>query len=146
MTAPTTSQVLFSLVADASGNYTPGRILVAAAGNERIDHIHTRRSVPARGSTDFTVQLPAFSTLERVHLWVKNPNPGGNPNAAFPLDVIVRGSSLRRNRAVSVTRSIRIGTDTVVPNPAGNFPAHRTIVEIVTRRAGILGTPTSSLK
>ncbi len=133
-----TSAATFFTVADARGNYTPGRILVAAAGNERIDHIHTRRSVPARGSTDFTVQIPALSTLQRVHLWVKNPNPGGNPNAAFPLDVVVRGSSLRRNTAVSVTRSIRIGTDAVVPNPAGTFPAHRTIVEIVTRRAGDL--------
>jgi len=132
------SQATFFTVADARGNYTPGRILVAAAGNERTDHIHTRRSVPAGGSTDFTVQIPS-STSERVHLWVKNPNPAGNPNAAFPLDVVVRGSGLRRNTAVSVTRSVRIGTDAVVPNPAGTFRAHRTIVEIVTRRPSNLG-------
>ena len=131
---------VFQTVADAAGNYAPGRILVAAASNDRKRHIHMRRSLPARGNADFPLQIPANSFLQRVHLWIKNPNPASNPNAAFPLDVVVSGSNLRRNTPVSVTRSVRIGTDAVGPGPgaAGNFPAHRTRIEIVTRRAGNL--------
>jgi len=129
------SVATFFTVADARGNYTPGRILVAAAGNERTDHIHMRRSVPAGGNMDFTVQIPGGSTFARVDLWVKNPNPAGNPSAAFPLDIVVRGSGLRRNKEVSVTRSIRVGADAVAANAAGTFRAHRTMIEIVTRRA-----------
>lgn len=125
---------IFTSCVDATGAYLPGRILVASAGNERTDHIHMRRSVPAHGNADFPVQIGPFSFARIVQLWIKNPNPANDPNAPFPVDVIVSGSSLRRNTPISVTNRVRIGTDAVNPP----FLAHRTQIEINTRRAGDL--------
>jgi subtilisin family serine protease len=130
---------LLRTVQDAAGAYRPGRILVAAAGNERNKQYHLRRQLPPRGTrtvADAAVQLPiqlrpSGREPEIVHIWIRNPT--GVCPTAFPLRIWVfrRSSSHGRNTPVSMTRFVTLGEDTTgTPTGAGTFTSHRVRVDI----------------
>lgn len=89
------SQELFHIVRDsANAAYRPGRILVAAAGNERGDRIHIRRTLstasagpPSFGITVLKVDLNSANSTTKdtdfVTVWIKNPT--GTCKVSFPL-------------------------------------------------------------
>ena len=127
---------MFALCRDAAGNYLPGRVLVAAAGNDRSKNAHVSRTLAA-GSTRqtlATLQL-AGGPEATVTIWVKDPT--GTKPAAFPLSAWVYRRSQRRNTFKDFTRVVNLGqqaspsthSGTTV---AGRFVHHRTDVEITT--------------
>ncbi|MET0693676.1 MAG: S8 family serine peptidase, partial [Propionibacteriaceae bacterium] len=128
---------LFGLCRDGAGNYRPGRILVASAGNSRRDNIHLRRSVPAHNVSPFTIATLQLEGVNQqvVSIWIKDPT--GTKPAAFPLSVYIYRRTQRRNTFKDVTRAIRLGTQAVAttapPNPAGVFANHRTQVEVTSK-------------
>jgi subtilisin family serine protease len=69
---------------DAAGNYLRGRVLVAAAGNQRGKSLHIRRDLAASGSVIFRYTDPGPGTPtnpvteDHVTMWVRPPAPA-NP-------------------------------------------------------------------
>lgn len=88
------SQAIRHLVRNSADTaYKPGRVLVAAAGNERDDKMHVRRSLtparsgpPAFGITLIKVDLNSVGSprnADVVTVWIKNPT--GVCKTSFPL-------------------------------------------------------------
>lgn len=79
---------------DSSGNYLPGRVLVAAAGNERDNHIHVRRDLAATASTAFryTVNKTGPSRVDLVTIWLRPTVAGGTkPNIRVAVQHVPSG-------------------------------------------------------
>jgi subtilisin family serine protease len=70
----------------ARGSYLPGRILVAAAGNERTKAIHARRNLVQNGSgilnlgVNFVTNPASPSNRDDLTVWIRALNPGTRPN------------------------------------------------------------------
>ena len=93
------SRAMLALCRDkATGTYLPGRVLVAAAGNERGDAIHLRRTLPANGG-NFEVGAVRFPAqlAQNVVIWVRDPN--GTCPVSFPVSAYVYSQARdRRHR------------------------------------------------
>lgn len=88
------SRELTDQLRDSSGNYLPGRVLVAAAGNERDDHMHVRRDLAATASTTFryTVNKTAPSNVDLVTIWLRPTTAGGvKPNIRVAVQHVPSG-------------------------------------------------------
>ncbi len=139
------SRRLVDFVTNAAGAYRQGRILVAAAGNDRGRQYHVRRPLPPRGTRTLVqgalqlpVQFRAGLPQEQVNIWIRNPNPSAAAGTAFPLSVWVFRfrPAHSRNTPASVTRLVPLGQDTsATPNGAGTFAAHRMRVDVVSSLA-----------
>jgi subtilisin family serine protease len=85
------SVALTRLLRDASNNYLPGRVLVAAAGNERDSPIHFRRNLVTNGSAVVIFVVnglgdPAHLLNHDVAtLWIRPTTPGAKPNLRISL-------------------------------------------------------------
>ncbi len=103
---------LMGAITDASDNPLPGRVLVAAAGNERTDEAHVRREM-GLGIHQLTVQLNGRhlgpngnpSNLNRVRFWIRQP---GDPDNPVPLRIW-----MRRNGAGAIATDAAAQGDTV---------------------------------
>ena len=127
------ARALFNLCRDGAGNYRPGRIMVAAASNDRRNNMHIRRPLPAKSGNQVTMahlQLQAVGS-QALSIWVRDPT--GTKPAAFPLSVYVYRKTQRRNTFKDVTRAIRVGSQATAANPAGVFVNHRTRIEVASQ-------------
>ncbi len=102
------SLAMMNLVTDSDGDPLPGRILVAAAGNERNDDAHVRREM-GFGEHLMTVRVngnvgtPGTAhNLNRVVCWARQPGDRDNP---VPLRIRV----LRNGNAAHSTASVAQG-------------------------------------
>lgn len=128
----TDARKIFEQLTDSAKKYQPGRIVVAAAGNERTDAIHTRRSMPKAGAGSYkklsTLSLgsliPATDPVrfERVEIWIRNPTNTCPPS--FPVGLVV----YRQKTATTfdVTQKVTLGESKV----AGSFAALNTKITI----------------
>jgi subtilisin family serine protease len=81
---------VFSQLVDSAKNYRPGRIVVAAAGNQRSRNIHTRRRLPRLSGVRRlgSVQLGNNRQREVLEIWVRNPQ--ATAPASFPMTLFAR--------------------------------------------------------
>lgn len=130
---------------NAAGNYLPGRVLVAAAGNQRSAPLHVRRDLAAGGSVIFRYTDSA-NTEDHVTMWVRPPAPASpKPNLRIaiqhgptswtgaattvgttPTNVVVPGVNVTVN-VVYGNKDIHNGDYNVEitflrTNPVGNLP------------------------
>jgi subtilisin family serine protease len=129
------SLALYGLLTDR-GTYRPGRVVVAAAGNQRARPIHVRRSLPAKSTQPAlaTLSIPASTASERVIIWIRNPT--NTCPVAFPLDLIVRRVSTPPS--TDATSWIRIGQQAPASNPAGVFPLRRTAILVASQASNTI--------
>ena len=92
---------LVALIRDASNNYLPGRVLVAAAGNARADPVHVMRTVRGGAYTRIDYRLnpspaPAPANQPRrdtIAMWVRkvNSTAAGRPRIGIAARHVATG-------------------------------------------------------
>src|SRR5262249_46599598 len=81
----------------ANKGYLKGRVLVAAAGNERSDPIHVRRDLASKASTTFRYKVNKLagsnpSNIDLVTIWVRPQVAGGvKPNIRIAVQHVPTG-------------------------------------------------------
>ena len=127
------SRDLFGRLTDAQGKYVAGRVVVAAAGNERDDSAHVRRTVPARSGyfTLATIDIPANVLTVALDIWVRNPT--NTCPVAFPLDLYMY--RVATPAVAEATKAVRIGQSA---NPAGVFLPRRTVIGIFSHASDVI--------
>jgi subtilisin family serine protease len=99
----------------ATKTYLKGRVLVAAAGNERSDPIHVRRDLASKASTTFRYKVNKLagsnpSAVDLVTIWVRPLAAGGaKPNIRVAVQHVPTGWT-----SVASTPSTK-GTPVAVP-------------------------------
>jgi subtilisin family serine protease len=120
------SRALFALLTDANKNYKPGRVVIAAAGNERNNDMHIRRRVTGDGKWRIgKLRIGAGLGQVGLNIWVKNPRQ--TCPVSFPLDIFLYRNTTPPSLS---TRAVRLGSSTTAANPAGSFPTVRTKIGI----------------
>jgi subtilisin family serine protease len=121
------SRALYEVLTER-GKYRQGRVVVAAAGNERTHNIHVRRTLPANSSfvTIATVDMAARLEDEAVIVWIKSPT--STCPVAFPLDLYVYRVSTPPSG--DATPTVRIGQQATAIDPARTFASRRTRISI----------------
>jgi subtilisin family serine protease len=119
------SRALYEVLTER-GKYRPGRVVVAAAGNERAAGIHVRRTLPANSGfvTVATVDMAARREAEAIVVWIRSPT--STCPVAFPLDLLV----YRPTAPPTATQGIRIGQQATGLNAAGTFASQLTRISI----------------
>lgn len=127
----TDARKILDQLTDKSKNYLPGRVVVAAAGNERNDSpMHVRRSVPKGGGTrrlgivslGSEVVAPNLVDWEGVTVWIRNPF-NACPKT-FPVSILLY--RIKTSTTFDVTEKVTLGNSKL----AGTFAALNTRIFI----------------
>jgi subtilisin family serine protease len=118
------------------GAYRPGRVVVAAAGNDRGQSAHVRATLPARSGfvTVATLNIPAGVVKEFVTVWIRNPTD--TCPVAFPLDLVVRRVTAPLPNA-DFTKAIRVG-QAPGDHLAGLFLSQRTVIGVFSEASNVI--------